>query len=390
MQGKFAFLLLLLFKHKKTHLSVFILASLLVALLASVLFISSSLQREIQINLKNEADITITKFVGGKTYNTPKSWIDETLEIKGVKNAYGRVYGKYYYETKSEYFFIVGVDFFDEQNLGYIKKLLPNFNQEEFLSKNNMIIGAGVKAFFDDLRYEKSYRFRPPDRSKQKVFIYGSFPEDTSLVSNDMILMDITLAKKILGIQKDEVSDIAIELYNSNEAQTIYNKLIMKHFDSQIITKHELETYTQEVFNYKGGVFLSLYLVVIASFSLLLYQRYSYVNKVDKKEIAVLRLVGWNVNELLWLKILENGVVAVWAYLFGVIMAFVYVFYAGAPLLTQIFLGNDNLYNASTFSPVIDSSSLVLLFFFFITPFLLAVLIPLWKLCITQTSEILR
>ena len=390
MQGKFHFLLLLLFKHKKSHSSVFIFASFLVALISSVLFLSSSIEHEIQKNLFYEADISMTKFVGGQVRNTPKAWIDESLNIKGMKNTYSRVYGKYFYESKSTHFFIVGIDFFDVQNIKYIEDLIPEFNQEDFLDKNHMIIGSGVKEFFDDLRYTKSYIFRPPDRGKQKVFIYASFPKDTRIVSNDIIIMDIDLAKKILGISKDEVTDIVLELNNPEELQTVYNKLLIKHFDSQIITKQDLQIYTQNIFNYKSGVFLSLYLVVIASFSLLLYQRYSYVNKIDKKEIAVLRLLGWNVSELLWLKLFENGVVALWAYLFGVLFAFFYVFYLDAPLLQKIFLGDDNLNNAATFTPFIDFSSLALLFFFFITPFLLSILIPLWRVCVTPTSETLR
>jgi ABC-type lipoprotein release transport system permease subunit len=79
------------------------------------------------------------------------------------------------------------------------------------------------------------------------------------------------------------------------------------------------------------------------------------------------------------------------AYLFGVIIAFLYVYELKAPLLKQIFLGFNNLSNgAISFTPVIYYADLALLFLIFVIPFLLMILTPIWRVATIEPSEILR
>jgi ABC-type lipoprotein release transport system permease subunit len=390
MRNKFNFLLILLRNNPKKHLAVFTLSSLLIWLLASVLFISSSLQKDIFSTLDAQADITLQRYKHGLRLDTPQSWVDEALSIQGVSKAQGRIYGQHYYEPKEQYFTIVGIDFYDEQVQEELSKLLKNIDIEKFLSRKNMIIGSSVKEFFDEYAYTKSYTFRPPDRSKEKVYIYDILPKESSLIGSDVILMDKQEARKILGIKEGYVSDVVLEVPNKQEHQMVYEKLIMTHFDSRIITKEDIAKHYKNLFNYKGGVFLILYLIALTTFLLLLYQRYLMIKTEDAKEIAILRSLGWQIKEIIWFKILENFIIVFFAYLTGVTAALIYVYYFNAPLLKYIFVGFNNLNNDASFSPSIQLSDLSLLFIFFVVPFLLAVVIPVWKLAITEPNEVMK
>jgi len=203
MLPKVHFLLILLLKNKKKHFMLFVISTLLMMLLASTLFIISSLRQDINAGLDAQADITLQKYQAGRLMNTPRSWLDEALNIDGVTNAQGRIYGTHFYEPKEEHFLIVGVDLYDKQILHNLQKLIKDLNVTEFLARKNMLIGSGVKEFFDKYQYNDYYIFRPPDRSKEKVYIYKTLPQATALLSSDVILMDINEARKILGIPKD-------------------------------------------------------------------------------------------------------------------------------------------------------------------------------------------
>jgi ABC-type lipoprotein release transport system permease subunit len=390
MRNKFNFLLILLRNNPKKHLAVFTLSSLLIWLLASVLFISSSLQKDIFSTLDAQADITLQRYKHGLRLDTPQSWVDEALSIQGVSKAQGRIYGQHYYEPKEQYFTIVGIDFYDEQVQEELSKLLKNIDIEKFLSRKNMIIGSSVKEFFDEYAYTKSYTFRPPDRSKEKVYIYDILPKESSLIGSDVIVMDKQEARKILGIKEGYVSDVVLKVPNKQEHQMVYEKLIMTHFDSRIITKEDIAKHYKNLFNYKGGVFFILYLIALTTFLLLLYQRYSMIKTEDAKEIAILRSLGWQIKEIIWFKILENFILVFFAYLTGVTAALIYVYYFNAPLLKYIFVGFNNLNIDASFSPSIQLSDLSLLFIFFVVPFLLAVVIPVWKLAITEPNEVMK
>ena len=391
MLHKFNFLLLLLQKNAKRHLMVFVMSSVMIALLGTVLFISSSIQKDLSFTLKNQPDFTIQRFVAGKSLNTPKAWIDEFLNISGVKSAQGRLYATHYYESKEHHFMIVGLDLFDTQTSQAMQKLVEGIDINAFLEKKNMLIGSGVKEFFDTYHYFDYYIFRPPDRSREKVYIYGTIPKESALVSNDMILMNQESAAKILGVAPEYVTDIAVYVTKDQERDTVYEKLILSHFDARIIQKKDIAKHYENLFNYKGGVFLVLYTITLALFLLILYQRYSMIQNYDTKEIAILRTVGWSINHIVWLKLIENAIVSVTAYMSGIIFAYVYVFFFNAPLLREIFLGFNNLSNKSvSFSVTVDFSNLFLLFLLFVIPFLLAIIIPLWRLATAETSEVFR
>ena len=390
MLNRLNFLLILLFTYRKKHLSIFIISILLISLVSSVFFLSSSIKRDVYSTLEHQADFTLQKFIAGKVLNTPESWVDEFLQIKGVQNASGRVYGIHYYEPAEQYFMIVGLDFYDKQVLKGMKEVVDGVDVEEFLAKKNMIIGHGVKKFFDEYHYFDYYNFRPPDRSVEKLYIYDNFKVSSSIVSNDMIIMDIANARKILGVEDGYVSDIVLETPNIKELETIYAKLRVSHFDMRIIQKSDIKKYYENLYNYKGGVFLALYSIVLATFALIVFQRYSMIRTVDVKEVALLRLSGWKINDVLWFKLLENFIIIFGAYLGGIFLAYFYVYFLNAPLLKNIFLGYSNLQNTTSFSPNFTLSDLVLIFLIFVVPFLLAILIPLWQVSIKEPTEVIK
>ncbi len=202
--------------------------------------------------------------------------------------------------------------------------------------------------------------------------------------------MDIELARTILGVAPDKATDIILTVPNPMEQDNIKFKLLGLDFDTRIITKASLEKAYENLFNYKGGIFLLLFLITLVTFMLILFQRYSMVGSAERREIALLRAVGWSIKDVIRLKLSESLTVALLAFGIGVIAAYLYVFLFQAPLLRAIFLGFGNLPSEVRFTPVIDIGMLVSLFLFFIVPFLSAILIPVWKIAVTDAAEALK
>jgi ABC-type lipoprotein release transport system permease subunit len=84
---------------------------------------------------------------------------------------------------------------------------------------------------------------------------------------------------------------------------------------------------------------------------------------------------------------METLVVVLISYIVGVFIAYVYVFIAGAPLLKEVFLGGQNLHNTLSFVPVLDFSVLTSIFLLYALPFIAAVLIPVWRVSVTDPKE---
>ncbi|MDQ7044995.1 MAG: FtsX-like permease family protein [Sulfurimonas sp.] len=384
------FLAVLLFNNRVKHTWVIFISSLLIALLASFLFVKSSLEEATKQSIESQPDFIVQKYRAGHIQDMQNAWIDAFARIDGVDAVKKRVYGHHYYEPLESHFMIVGLDFSDEKELQQMKEAFPDFNLRDFLSKNNMILGSGVKQHFDYYEYTDNYNFRPPDRSIKKVYFYGTLPKESQLFTNDMILMDIHLARTILGVKSENSTDASINIINETKFEDVKTALILSHFDMRIISKKDVFKHSENLFNYKAGVFLSLYIVCLITFALILFQRYTNILHSDAKEIAILRMSGWKISDVIYLKLSENFLVAIVSYLLGVILAYAYVFILNAPLIRDIFLGFQNLQNTVSFTPHGAFASLVLIFFLFVVPFMLVILIPVYKISITEPVEVLR
>lgn len=386
----FNFLFLLLFTHKSKHLAIFFISILIVFLSSSILFISNTLKKEIFITLENQSDFVIQKINSGKSQYTPISWIEDFNKIYGVENIQQRVYGQYYFMPENVYFTIVGIDLFEEGSSKNIKELLKVLNISEFLQNDSMIIGNGIKKLFDKYKYINSYDFKLSNNDLKEIKIFKDLPQEANLVANDLIIMDINLAKEILNIKEDEATDIVLNVPNNLERANVKDQLILKHSNTRILQKENLKKEYENMFNYKGGIFLILFIVVILTFTLILYQRYSMISLGDKKEIGILKAVGWSIKDILKLKIMENFIVAFMAFIIGIILSYIFVFILNAPILKNVFIGSQNLQNDFIFNANIQIDSLITLFLFFMIPFLSAVLIPVWKVAIIDSTQSMK
>lgn len=386
----FNFLFLLIYKHKSKHIAISLISVLIVFLISSVLFMSSSIQKELFSTLDAQSDFVVQKMNQGRITNIPNSWIEDFSQINGVKNVQQRVYGQYYFQPSKKYFTIVGVDLFEENINKNIKKLLSKLNISDFLEKDSMIIGNGVKKQFDKFYYSDNYSFKLSNRELKKVLIFKDLPKASNLIANDLIIMDISLAKEILNINEEESSDIILNVPNELERPNVKVELILKHLDIRVIQKEDIKKAYENLYNYKGGIFLILFIIVMITFVLILYQRYTMISSSDKKEIGILKAVGWSIKDIIKLKIFETFIVAFLAFLIGIIFAYIFVFILDAPFLSNIFLGFHNLENNVSFIPNISFSSIVTLFIFFIIPFISAVLIPVWKIAVIDAQESMK
>ena len=386
----FNFLFLLLLKHKSKHIAIFIISILIVFLISSILFISNSLKKEAFSTLENQSDFVIQKINSEKILDTPISWIEDFSSINGVKNTQQRVYGQYYFMPENVYFTIVGVDLFEENTNKNLKELLKILNISDFLKNDSMIIGNGIKKIFDKYHYFDSYDFKLFNNKLTTVKIFKDLPQEANLVANDLIIMDINLAKKILNINEENSTDIVLNVPNNLERQNIKEQLILKHSNIRILQKESLQKEYENMFNYKGGIFLVLFIVVIFTFILILYQRYSMISSNDKKEIGILKAVGWSIKDIIKLKIIENFIVGFMAFIIGIIISYIFLFILNAPILENIFIGFSNIQNDFILNPNIDFTIIVTLFLFFIIPFLSAILIPVWKISIIDANESMK
>ena len=140
---------------------------------------------------------------------------------------------------------MVGIDFFDEQNNQALQRLLKDVDLKRFLSKESMLVGEGVRKFFEAHYYKNDFTFKAPKGTFKKVHISQTLPKQANLMANDMIIMPIDLAREIFGLGEDEVTDITFNVPNVAEWGNIITKLHLLFYDVRVIEKREVKKPTR-------------------------------------------------------------------------------------------------------------------------------------------------
>lgn len=357
----------LLYKDRADHAFSFFIFAFIVFILSAVLLVSSSIQSDL-INLTNsKPEVVVEALRAGKRDLMHDGYIYDASKITGVASVEGAVEGEYYFGQKRIWFRIVG---------------------DENLDENEMIVGEGVKKEMAELYYEDVFNFLTEEKMIS-IKINKTAPHETGIVSNDVIYMNPVTAREVLSLKEGEYTRLYVEVPNPNEISEVALKIQNLYPNTEVTSIEDGVAKIRHLYYYKGGIFMVLYVVAMVSFFILLKNQISLAYGEKKKEIAILRSIGYCVRDIIALKFIQNIVVSFSAYLLGVAGAYIYVFLFGAPFLRGIFLGGE-MANFTEFTPVIDFNMLFLLFVFSVIPFLAFVIIPSWRIAVNDMSEAVK
>jgi len=377
-------------RQKYKNIFIFIVICFLVFLLSCVFFISNSLKSELFSTIESLPSLTITNTKGGRKYDINTNIIDDIVAINGVQNISARVWGYYYFYSANRYFMLLGIDPFDTQYKTTLQKVADKINNSNIDIDNSIFVGNGVLQVMKQYYFKDYFHFITPEADIKKLNIAGVFRLDTNLESNDMIITSIDNAREILGIDQQMATDIVVQVSNPTEIPNIVLKIKQLYPNLTITTQEELIKEYENIFNYKGGFFLSLFIVAIFTFFIIIYDKVSGMTSYEQKEIAILKAIGWSIDDILLAKFYEGFIISIFAYLVGVIFALVYVYIFQAPLLSNIFLGFDNIVLKPYLPFVFDIQSLSLVFFISVPIFIASIIFPSWRVATCDTDEILR
>lgn len=375
-----------LLRQKYKTLFIALVLTLLIFLLSSIFFITSSMKHELHATVDALPEITVQKIKAGRHDEIDVDVIDAILELNGVESAVARVWGYYYFENAGVNFTLVGIDEYEEQ---YKKSFVAAASKLDF-TKPSMLVGEGVKKVMDANYYKEYFNFIKTDGSLKRVDIGGVFKAETELESNDIILMSKESVREIFEIQESEATDIVVRVANHNEIATIASKIKLLYPDTRVLTKDDLKISYQNIFDYKSGIFLALFTVAFFAFFIIIYDRASGLSSEQKREIGILKAIGWRVDDVLREKFYEGFIVSLFAYLVGIVLALAFVYIFHAPLLREIFSGYSQLKTSFALPFVLDVQTLALLFFLTVPLYIAAIIIPSWRSATLEADEVIR
>ena len=364
--------------------------TLLTALLTSMFFITNSIKHELNSTVDALPQIIVQKMKAGRHYDIDVNAVDKIIEIAGVSDANARIWGYYYFENAGVNFTLVGLDEYESQYKSSFEGVVEKYDFDDLESSSSMAVGEGVKRVMNENYYKDYFNFIKPNGEFKKVNIAGVFDTDTQLESNDIIVMPSKILKEIFDMAELKATDIVVKVANKDEIPTVISKIKNIYPDTRIISNQDLKISYQNIFDYKSGIFLALFIISLFTFFIIIYDKASGLSSEEKKEIGILKAIGWRVDDVLKEKFYESFIISFFSYNFGIVLSLTYVYIFGAPLLREVFVGYSKLKTSFELPFVFDFQTLFLVFFLSVPIYVAATIIPSWKTATLEADEVIR
>ncbi|MGE5514970.1 MAG: ABC transporter permease [Bacteroidota bacterium] len=344
--------------------------TVIVAVLASVMLFSHALRREAALVLAGTPELLVQRLLAGRHDLIPGAYVDAIRGVRGVRAAEGRLWG-YLFDpaAAANYTLMVPTD----------RKIAPG----------TVVVGSGVAAA-RAAAIGDTMSFRAYDGQLVPFKVQGVIDKDSALVAADLFLVSEADYRALFGLPPDRFTDIVVTVRNPREVRTVAEKIDAVLPDTRIILRDEILRTYESVFDWREGILLVLLAGAILAFAIFAWEKASGLSAEERREIGILKAVGWETADVIRLKTMEGMVVSAAAFLIGYLLAYLHVFHFGAALFEPVLKGWSTLYPEFHLTPFVDELQVATLFFFTVFPYTLATVVPIWRAAVVDPDQVMR
>lgn len=344
--------------------------TLIVFLLASVMLFTQSLRHEASLLLVNAPEVVVQRMLAGRHELIPEDYLQRIGKVRGVATMYGRLWG-YFYDpvVQANYTLMVPREHAPvsgEVKVGHAIARTRGLGLGDFLSFRSA--------------QGQSFAFR----------VSEILSSDSELVSADLLLVSEDDFRTFFGIEPGLYTDIALEVRNPKEVRKVAEKLTVLLPDTRPILREEILRTYDALFAWRQGIVFVLLAGSLLAFVIFAWDKASGLSAEEKREIGILKAIGWDTGDVIQMKFWEGALVSLGAFLLGYLAAYGHIFFFDAALFAPVLKGWAVLYPKFHPAPFIDGLQVATLFFFTVFPYTVATVVPIWRAATTDPDAVMR
>jgi len=342
----------------------------IVFLLASVMLYTQSLRREAALLLAGAPEIVLQRLIAGRQDLIPVDYVARIGRIRGVSRVRGRLWG-YFYDpaVRANYTLIVPPD--REIEPGTIE-IGPGIARTRGLAPGDIL---GLRSA----------------RGEPTAFrVAALLPTESELVATDLMLVSERDFRAFFDFPAERFTDIVLSVRNPREVRNVARKLSLRLPDTRVVLREEILRTYDALFSWRQGLVFVLLAGAVLAFVIFAWDRASGLSGEERREIGILKAIGWETGDVLRMKLWEGAILSLSAFLLGYLAAYVHVFLLSAALFEPVLKGWAVLYPAFNPVPFVDGLQVATLFFFTVFPYMVATMVPVWRAAVMDPDAVMR
>lgn len=348
--------------------------ALVVFLLGSVMLFGSAIRREAAALLADAPEIVAQRMVMGRHDLASAADLEALNGLRGVRRVEPRLWGYLW----------------DGAGAATYTLMVPSpRDAARAVGPGEAIVGEGV-ARARHLEVGKPFFLVSPAGKFLRTRVKAILPAASALASSDLVLIGEAAFRAFFELPADRYTDFAIEVANPREVPTIAEKAAAKLPAYRFVTRADMRRTDEALFSWREGLALALLASSLLAFVILAFDKASGLTAEEKREIGILKAIGWETSDVLRMKLWEGAVVSGTAFLVGLLAAWIHVFAFSAGLFEPVLKGWSTLFPKFALSPEVDALEIATLALLTIVPYAAAIMVPIWKTAVTDPDAVMR
>ncbi len=357
-------------RHGGRNLGLFVVYSGIVFVLASTMLFTDALRREARLLLAHSPEVLLQKLKAGRHAYLTREDLESLGQVRGVSRVEGRRWG-YFYDP------VAGANY---------TLMAPGVDPPD---RGRIDVGDGV-ARARGLAVGDTLSLRSAAGGLFVLVVGRVFSAESSLVAADLVLMHPTDWEAFFQLPGDVFTDAAFTVDNPQEVRNVARKIGERLPEARVILREELLRTYASLFDWREGILLALAGIAAAAFAILAWNKASGLSADERREIGILKAIGWDTRAVLTMKMWEGALISGGAFAVGFLAAWVHVFHLEAALIVPVLEGWSVLYPRFVLTPAVDAVSLLTLGLLTVLPYTLATLVPAWRAAVTDPDQMMR
>ncbi len=374
-----------LWRRRLKNLSVLLVFAGVIFLIASFQLVTRALTETAEQALVAAPEITIQKMSAGRQVAVPLAYSEKLSGIFGIRRVVPRVWGYYFDEVSGANYTVLGLERDRMPASGQLDLVLDQGESPAPGRSGAALIGRSVQQGLERKGGSLLSLFRP-DLSMVSFTVAGVFKEETDILTNDLIVLDIDDARDLFLVPEDVATDLCVYVANQREVPTIAKKIADALPDTRVVTRAQIRKTYQVVFGWRSGFASVCLLTALAAFVIFAWDKASGLSPEERREISILKLLGWETRDILAIRLWEGILVAGLAFVLGCTLAYIHVAFFGASLFRPVMVGWSVISPSLRLAPTVQLSQFLLIFCFSVLPYMAATVIPAWS-CASVPAE---
>jgi hypothetical protein len=258
------------------------------------------------------------------------------------------------------------------------------------LGEHEVVLGAA---------YARLLGFRPGDRvalalpgragAPEVLSIVAVLGPDTELAFGDVVIAAPRVARRLLALPEGAAVDAVLDVFPPEEIGVVSRRVVDMLPGARLVDREALRRRRALTFEARSGLASAALLPLVLALLVLLFDRLSGLAEGERREIGILKAVGWSTADVLAARLFETAIVGALGAGLGLALAYGYVFALGAPGLSDAFFGWSSVRPAALFVPA-GGDAVILLFSIVLAPYLAASIVPAWRAAILDPDRAIR